>query len=122
MEPGEIDVERGIQGVSVISISGEHDLSTAPDLRERLAAALATDEPIVVDLSRAQFIDSSILGALLDARREAHKGGLGFAVALTNGAGPVARVLDVTGLTTTLPVHANRTAAIEEAAAGPPET
>jgi anti-sigma B factor antagonist len=121
MGPGEIDVERGTRGVSVISISGEHDLSTAPDLRSRLATAIADGESVVIDLSQAEFIDSSILGALLDARREAHAGGLGFAVALSNGARPVARVLDVTGLSTTLPVHSNRTAAIEDAAAGPPE-
>ena len=35
----------------------------------------------VVDLSPASFIDSSILGVILDARRQANEGGRGFAVA-----------------------------------------
>src|SRR5262245_41164839 len=102
-------------------MSGEHDLSTAPDLRDKLAGAIAGREAIVVDLSTAEFIDSSILGALLDARHEAHEGGLGFAVALTDGAKPVARVLEVTGLDSTLPVHPTRAAAVDAANSGPPQ-
>ena len=45
--------------------------------------------PVVVDLSGAAFVDSSILGAVLDARRRGARAGLGFAVALTDGAQPV---------------------------------
>lgn len=104
----------------VISFSGEHDLNTVPQLRERLAEAIATGDPVVVDLSGAAFIDSSVIGALLDARRDAHEGGLGFAVALSDGAQPVERVLEVTNLTTTLPVHPSRDKAVEEARSGAP--
>jgi anti-anti-sigma factor len=105
-------VERGSPGISVIEMSGEHDLSTAPGLREKLAGAIAERDSIVVDLSATEFVDSSILGALLDARQDAQAGGLGFAVALADGARPVARVLEVTGLSSTLPVHATREEAI----------
>lgn len=115
MGPGEINVGREVPGISVINISGEHDLSTAPDLREKLASAIAGGHSIVVDLSAAEFIDSSILSALLDARHEAHEDGLGFAVALSSGAKPVARVLDVTGLSSKFPVHATRADAIAAA-------
>lgn len=121
MGPGEIALERVDRGVAVISFSGEHDLSTAPQLRERLAAEIANATPVVVDFSGAAFIDSSILGAVLDARRQAHERGLGFAVSLSNGAAPVERVLQVTGLHSTLPIHPSRDAAIEAAHAGPPE-
>ena len=99
----------------MITFSGEHDLNTAPDLRERLLSAIGDRTPIVVDFSGAAFIDSSILGAVLDARRSARDAGLGFAVALYEGAQPVARVLEVTGLDSTLPVHQTRAAAIEAA-------
>jgi anti-sigma B factor antagonist len=105
----------------VITFKGEHDLNTAPELRGRLAAAIEDRVPVVVDLSGAAFVDSSILGAVLDARRQAHERGLGFAVALSDGAQPVQRVLEVTGLDSTLPVHPSRTAAIDEAHAGPPD-
>lgn len=120
MGPGEIALERANRGVAVITFSGEHDLSTAPELRERLEAEIEGGNPVVVDLSGAAFIDSSILGAVLDARRRAHAGGLGFAVALSEGAAPVERVLEVTGLHSTLPVHPSRAAAIDAAEAGPP--
>lgn len=105
----------------MITLSGEHDLNTAPEFREQLTTAIRDPGPVVIDLSGAAFIDSSILGALLDARREAFDAGRGFAVALSGGAQPVARVLEVTGLSSTLPVHATRAAAIEAAHAGPTE-
>ena len=118
MGPGEIASERADPGVAVITFSGEHDLNTAPELRGRLAAALEERVPVVVDFSGAAFIDSSILGAVLDARQQARERGLGFA--LSDGAQPVQRVIEVTGLDTTLPVYPSRSAAIEEAHAGPP--
>ena len=108
MGPGEIAIAHADGGVAVITFSGEHDLNTAPELRRRLDEAILAGGPIVVDLSGAAFIDSSIIGAVLDARRDAHGRGIGFAVALSGGAQPVERVLEVTNLTTTLPVHPNR--------------
>jgi len=105
----------------VITFSGEHDLNTAPELRDQLGSAIRDGGAVVVDLSGAAFIDSSILGALLDARREAVDAGCGFAVALSGGAQPVERVLEVTGLNSTLPVHPTQAAAVEAARAGPPE-
>ena len=118
MGPGEIGLER-TDGVSIITFSGEHDLDTAPELRERLSRAIAAGDPIVVDLSGAAFVDSSILGALLDGRREAHESGVGFSVSLADGAEPVERVLEVTGLAENLPVHPSRESAIQAARDGP---
>ncbi|HEX2435901.1 MAG TPA: STAS domain-containing protein [Solirubrobacterales bacterium] len=105
--------------MAVITFSGEHDLNTAPDLRQKLAAELEDGFAIVVDLSGAAFVDSSILGAVLDARRRAREAGVAFEVALNEGAQPVERVLDVTGLRASLPVHSTRGAAIEAARSGP---
>ena len=110
---GELALERTNAGLSVVTISGEHDLSTAPHLRRRLDELLEERSPVVVDLSPATFIDSSILGVILDGRKRAKEAQLGFAVVHTNGADAVSRVLEVTGLRTELPVHARW----EEAAA-----
>ncbi|HSJ17243.1 MAG TPA: STAS domain-containing protein [Solirubrobacterales bacterium] len=119
MDAGEIVSERTEPGVAVITFSGEHDLNTAPDLRQKLGAEIEDGCAIVVDLSGAAFIDSSILGAMLDARRRARDAGIGFEVALNDGAQPVERVLDVTGLRSSLPVHSTRAAAIEAVRTGP---
>jgi anti-sigma B factor antagonist len=105
---GEIALERTDAGVTVVSITGEHDLSTAPELRRQLRKLVGEGSAIVVDLSKATFVDSSILGVILDARRRAADDGLGFAVAQANGGRAVARVLDVTGLREKLPVHSAR--------------
>ena len=66
--------------VVVVVVEGEHDIYTAPTLRERLDEALGRGGGIVVDLTAATFVDSSVLGALLDARRRALEAGQGFVV------------------------------------------
>ena len=98
----------------MLTISGEHDLSTAPLLRRRLDGLLDQGTPTVVDLSPATFVDSSILGVILDGRRRAATAGIGFAIVHANGADAVDRVLEVTGLRAELPVHANREEAFSE--------
>jgi anti-sigma B factor antagonist len=113
---GELALERNDSGLAVLTISGEHDLSTAPNLRRRIDNLLDEGTPTVVDLSPATFIDSSILGVILDARRRAEAAGIGFAVVHAGGADAVDRVLDVTGLRTELPVHARREDAFTEVA------
>jgi anti-sigma B factor antagonist len=101
----------------VLTISGEHDLSTAPTLRRRIDNLLDDGTATVIDLSPATFIDSSILGVILDGRRRAAEADIGFAVVHANGTDAVNRVLEVTGLRTELPVHARREEAFTEAAA-----
>lgn len=97
----------------MLTLSGEHDLSTAPALRRSLDDLLSEGTGIIVDLSPASFIDSSILGAILDGQRRAAESRTGFAVLHANGAGDaVGRVLDVTGLRAELPVHTEREDAV----------
>jgi anti-sigma B factor antagonist len=116
---GELALERKDAGLAVVTISGEHDLSTAPKLRRQLDGLLDEGVATVIDLSPATFIDSSILGVILDTRRRAGEAQIGFAVARSNGSEAVDRVLDVTGLRNELPVHLRREEA-ESAASGNP--
>ena len=109
---GELALERKESGVAVLTISGEHDLSTAPQLRRRLDNLLDDGVATVVDLSPATFIDSSILGVILDGRRRASDSQIAFAVVHEDGTEAVDRVLEVTGLRSELPVHARREEAI----------
>jgi anti-sigma B factor antagonist len=112
---GEIALERTDAGISVLTISGEHDLNTAPDLRRRLGELMDGGESVVVDLSPASFVDSTILGVILEGRRQAIEGGRGFAVAQGDGTEAVTRVLEITGLRDELPVHETRDGALEAA-------
>ena len=59
-EIGQIIVDHA-QGASIVALCGEHDVSTAPAVQSELDAILATDANVVVDLTEATFIDSSIV-------------------------------------------------------------
>jgi anti-sigma B factor antagonist len=112
---GELALERKEEGLAVLTISGEHDLSTAPNLRRRIDGLLDEGTATVVDLSRATFIDSSILGVILDGRRRAGESKIGFAISRADGSDAVDRVLEVTGLRAELPVHARQEDAVTAA-------
>src|ERR1700749_1447433 len=77
MDANPIVLDESVEDVIVVVVEGEHDSYTAPPLRERLDEALGRGGGIVVDLTAATFVDSSVLGALLDARRRALEAGQG---------------------------------------------
>ena len=99
----------------IVSLRGEHDLTTAPTVRERVEEAIGLKSGLLIDLTDAEFIDSSIIGVVLEGKRLAEESGLGFATALEGGDPAVRRVLEVTGLDTNLPVHPSIDAAMERA-------
>ena len=118
MDANPIVLDDAAGDVVLVVIEGEHDIYTAPTLRERLDEALGRGGGVVVDLTAATFVDSSILGALLDARRRAQDQQRGFVVSVGEDVEPgVQRILDITGLVPVLPVVNGREAAIEAARA-----
>ena len=116
MDANPIVLDETADDVVVVVVEGEHDIYTAPTLRERLEEALSRGGGIVVDLTAATFVDSSVLGALLDARRRAIEAGQGYVVCVGVTVEPgVQRILDITGLVPVLPVLRGRDEAIEAA-------
>ena len=116
MEANPIVLDDTAGDVVVVVVEGEHDIYTAPTLRERLDEALDRGGGIVVDLTAATFVDSSVLGALLDARRRALEAKQGFVVCVGETVEPgVQRILDITGLVPVLPVVRRRDEAIAAA-------
>jgi anti-anti-sigma factor len=116
MDANPILLDDAAGDVVVVVVEGEHDIYTAPALRERLDEALAKGGGVVVDLTGATFVDSSVLGALLDARRRALDAAQGFVVCVGEQVEPgVRRILDITGLVPVLPVISGRQEAIEAA-------
>ena len=116
MEANPIVLDDTAGDVVVVVVEGEHDIYTAPTLRERLEEALGRGGGIVVDLTAATFLDSSILGALLEARRQAQEKGLGYVVCLGEESEPgVQRILEITGLVPVFPVVGSREEALEAA-------
>lgn len=116
MDANPIVLDETAGDVVVVVVEGEHDIYTAPTLRDRLDEALARGVGVVVDLTGATFVDSSVLGALLDARRRALDAHQGYVVCVGDDVEPgVQRILDITGLIPVLPVIGGRDEAIEAA-------
>jgi anti-anti-sigma factor len=112
-----IDVER-VDGIDVVTLRGEHDLSTATDVSRRIDAALETASGLAIDLSETTFIDSAVLRVLITAQERAKERGSGFAIAVADSSGHgVHRLLTLTGLDSKLSTRPSRKDAIAAAAA-----
>ena len=98
MQRSEINVSDRAD-VAVVAIAGEHDADSADALVEALRDRLGLRLPVLVDLSDATFVDSTILGVLLRARQQADRLGLAFALVVpADPASPVRRLVEVTML------------------------
>jgi len=87
--------------VTVALLVGEHDVSTANRLFDLLADQ-AGQEGVVVGLDDATFIDSHIVRSLYLAHSQLQKSDTPLVIQSGTHA-TVARVLEITGLCTTLP-------------------
>jgi anti-sigma B factor antagonist len=94
-----------------VAVTGDLDLWSAPALEQRLGACLEQGQCwIVVDLSRASFLDSSGLGALTNSmRRIERKGGR---LVVINTDPQLRRVFELTGLQRVLNVVPDREQAL----------
>jgi anti-sigma B factor antagonist len=102
--PG-VDGEGQDGAFTVIQVSGEADAYTAPRIRSDLASARGTAAPLVIDLSRATFIDSTVVGILLEGLADYEKLELPLLLLLPDESAPeVHRLFELTGLTSLLPV------------------
>ncbi|MGZ4413929.1 MAG: STAS domain-containing protein [Gaiellaceae bacterium] len=97
--------------VAIVSLLGEHDLATASEVRNALTFAVAQGTHLVVDLSGAEFIDSSIIHALLESVELAAVEGRRVSLQVQTDAS-VRRVLEITGVLEALPARATRREAI----------
>ena len=92
----------------VLVMSGEHDLSTAPELRARLHE-LDKADAIIVDTNQTTFVDSSILGVLVGGLRRARERNAPFGLVLGDHAHPaIRRIFELTGLHDVFPIFASR--------------
>jgi anti-anti-sigma factor len=82
---------------AVVSLEGELDLATSPQLREQLVALTErADSVIVVDLTDLAFIDSTGLSVLVMALNRSRASG--GSIVLRNPSPSVMRILEITGL------------------------
>jgi anti-sigma B factor antagonist len=106
-----LQVERSrSDGYDVLTVEGELDIATAPRMLSALNEALAgSDGPLLVDLTRVLFMDSTGLALLMNARRRAQRCGRGFAIVCPSG--PIARVFEIADMVESLRVCPDRESA-----------
>lgn len=112
MRTGQITVEY-IGEIRVVVLKGEHDLSTAPDVRVHVEDAVIAGGDLIVDLSEVGFIDSSILGVLVAGYRSvtAAVPARGFAVVAVPQSS-VTRLFDLVSVSDVIPVYPTRAEAV----------
>jgi anti-sigma B factor antagonist len=81
----------------VISVSGEIDPLTAPELEHAIRAAAPGASVVALDLAGVTFLDSSGLRVVVGASQELEQGGA--RLVLRNLSDAARRVLDISGLT-----------------------
>ena len=92
-----LDVYSEPTGFTVIAVSGEIDVYTAPKLREKLISLVeAGSYQLIVDMEDVEFLDSTGLGVLVGGlkRVRAHDGWID----LVCTQGRILRIFRITGL------------------------
>ena len=103
-------------GVRVIAVRGELDLGTASELEGPLDEAIAAgDSSVLIDLTDCEFIDSTGIALIVRAwqrlDRSADGEGNGRVVICSYNE-QVRRVLEITGLELSIPIHGTRDEAL----------
>jgi anti-sigma B factor antagonist len=102
-----VGFELGVEAVgagTVISVTGDLDVMTAPQLRDRLIEVIdAGTVDVFVDLTNCSFIDSSGLSSLVSALKRTRS--LGGDIHLVCPPGNVRRLIEVVALDQVFVIH-----------------
>jgi anti-sigma B factor antagonist len=89
---------------NVITVSGEVDLATSPDLDAAIIAGLDSGAgSLVVDLTDVSFMDSSGLGVIVRGLKRCREADKDLDLVITNER--VLKVFGITGLDQVIPIH-----------------
>jgi anti-sigma B factor antagonist len=96
--PMTLQVSREPAGRVVLSLSGEIDVASSPEVQEAGSIALATDgcRGLAIDMAEVTFLDSTGLGALVALRNLTLNQRIPFEI--MNPSRRVRKLFDITGL------------------------
>lgn len=118
MNPGQFEVhsEELEDGICTFTVHGELDMNTVPELKRELDPAIA--EPgaaIMLDLSDCEFIDSTGIALIVRTWQQLNQAGEGSGrLAICSHNHQVRRLLEITGVESSIPMHERREAALAE--------
>lgn len=97
--------------VCTLTLQGEVDVYTAPQLRQELASIIDGGcSRIVIDLEKVSFIDSSALGVLVGALGRAREKGGSIRIVCTRD--NILKLFTITGLDAVFPIFSERASAV----------
>lgn len=91
---------------TVIEVSGEVDVYTAPRLREVIVSAIDDGSlRLVIDVDRVEFLDSTGIGVMVGALKKVRSGGGTLDIVCTQPR--VLKIFNITGLDKVFGLHAS---------------
>lgn len=101
----EVSVSRTAGGdVPVVAVSGEVDVYSAPALKDNLTELLQSGvTSVIVDLGNVAFLDSTGLGALVEARAATSEAGGSLALVCNHER--ILKLFTITGLDGVFAIH-----------------
>lgn len=111
----EVSTEIVDSGIHRISVRGELDLGTAPNLEKALTAARSGEGiSILIDLSECEFIDSSGVSLIVNGWRDLEQKGGSEQLVLCCPKDQVKRLLKITGVEGSISIHDGMAEALRE--------
>lgn len=100
-------------GACVVTVYGDQDRGSAEQFERQLADLIELNELVILDISEAEFVDSSFLRNVLVANRRANEQERRFRLQM--GTAPVVRrAFEVSGVLDRLEVVGSREAALQD--------
>lgn len=116
----DVEVIRPAEDIAIIALHGEHDIVTKEQLAHLLSDEIAANELVVVDVTDADFVDSSFLHNLVKADRLACARGSRFVLQM--GTARIVRsAIEISGLLQSLQWAGSREEALLRAPRKPTE-
>jgi anti-sigma B factor antagonist len=109
--PFSIEVTAPSKNSAIITLEGEVDMGTAPQLREAVVKSVELGaRQVVIDLARVTFIDSTALGVIVGALKRVCS--VNGRLALVCVEERVRKVFEITGLTCLFGIYETRQEAL----------
>ena len=108
----DVEITMASASIAVISLSGEHDLGGYETLRTGFVLAAIRGSNVIVDLSRCDFIDSTVISMLLHTETLVARDGGRLVLALPGEESSVTRLAEVVKLAELLPTYSSFDAAL----------
>jgi anti-sigma B factor antagonist len=90
----------------VITVSGEVDLASSPQLDDAIISALDSGaKAVAIDLTDVSFMDSSGLGVIVRGLKRCREAEIDLDLVITNER--VLKVFGITGLDQVIPIHSS---------------